>query len=175
MSAFSSSSSLVLGRVLGMPVPAASRCAFMCVRECARVCLAYRHAVSAYVHVCMRGYPCRQAVCTCVCDHLHVCLCEHVWLRMHLCACKCVVAFVCVHTHVVGDVCMPVCHMHDCVFMCESEYSVCVFKHACELVCASMLCVLCFHMSVFECGCLCVHLACTPCVHVCLCACVCVY
>ena len=93
---------------------------------------------------------------------------------MQLCACICVVAFVCVHTHVVGDVCMPVCHMHDCVFMCESEYSVCVFKHACELVCSSMLCVLCFHMAVFECGCLCVHLACTPCVHVCLCACVCV-
>lgn len=56
MSAFSSSS-LVLGRVLGMPVPAASRRAFMCVHVLwlcmsARVCPAYRHSVSAYVHVC---------------------------------------------------------------------------------------------------------------------------
>lgn len=62
----------------------------------------------------------------------------------------CVVAFVCVHTHVVGDVCMPMCHMHDCVFMCESKYSVCVFKHACELVCASI----CFVFCVFTCLCL---------------------
>jgi len=36
-------------------------------------------------------------------------------------------------------------------------------------VCKHMFCVLCFHMSVFECGCLCVHLACAPCVHVCAC------
>lgn len=36
-------------------------------------------------------------------------------------------------------------------------------------MCKHMFCVLCFHMSVFECGCLCVHLACAPCVHVCAC------
>ena len=86
----------------------------------------------------------------------------------------CVVAFVCVHTHVVGDVCMPMCHMHDCVFMCESEYSVCVFKHACELVCASICCVCC----VFICPCLnvdaCVCIWHAPPVFMCMCSCVCV-
>lgn len=85
MSAFSSSSSLVLGRVLGTPVPAAPRRAFMGVHVL-WLCMSVQERalptgmLCLPVCVCVRGYPRRQAACTCVCHHFPICLRERVWL-----------------------------------------------------------------------------------------------
>ena len=73
------------------------------------------------------------------------------------------------------------CATRMTVFMCESECGVCVFKHACELACASICCVCC----VFICLCLnvdafgmcpmcsCVFVCVHVCVFMCVCLCVC--
>ena len=67
MSTFSSSSasSLVLGRVLGKPVPAVSVRAFMCVH----VLWACKSVPCIHACVCVRGHPCRQVVWTHACEH----------------------------------------------------------------------------------------------------------
>lgn len=106
--------------------------------------------LSVYVSV----YGCEHS-CVPVCVWLHLYVCIHRWWAMSVCPCA----------------------TRMTVFMCESECSVCVFKHACELVCASICCVCC----VFICLCLnadaCVCIWHVPHVFmcVCVCSCVCVY
>ena len=94
---------------------------------------------------------------------------------MQLCACICVVAFVCVHTHVVGDVCMPVCHMHDCVFMCESTVSVCSNMHVSWCVQACCVCCVFIWLCLNVDACVCIWHAPRVFMCVCVCVCVCVY
>lgn len=73
---------------------------------------------------------------------------------MHGCVWR---AFVCVRVRVVGDVCMPRCHMHRCVFMCECEY---------ECLCVQVRAVSA-GVNVYTCVCVAACARLFMCVHVC--------